>query len=145
MKSEDRPPKILYQDQEDAFESFKRFIIPYLKANPSIQEAGVWAGLAEKKFGNYERPCADGKKRSDVDLVLVIREEDIPKNWEFMTDKSWFKGYISKEFRKFHYQGNNHDVDVLVVKKEKLEKAREQIKTRGKIIYIKQGTNSILE
>jgi predicted nucleotidyltransferase len=136
----EKPPKKVYADQKDAFEKFKEFILPYLKHMPEVKEAVVWASLAEGKFGTYEREHK-GHTGSDVDLVILLEEgKEVPKEFKDLdVHKSWFDGYLDKKFRHFEYKGNNHEVDVLLIKRGKLEAAKERLKSRSKPIYLKKG------
>jgi predicted nucleotidyltransferase len=137
-----KPPKKIYENQEEAFEEFRKFITPYLKKIPEVEEAVVWASLAEGKFGTYAREHR-GHTGSDVDLVVLLgKGKKIPKGFRDMEcHKAWFDGHICKEFRHFDYLGNDHKVDVLLVKREELEKAKTRMKGRIKSLYLKKGMN----
>lgn len=141
-----KPQKKLYEDQKDAFERFRKFIVPYLKKIPEIKEASIWASLAEGKFGTYEKEF-NGQIGSDVDLVLLLEDNSkIPASFKNLkVDKSWFSGYMNKSFRHFNYHGNNHLVDILLVKPEKIDLVKERMKGRSKFLYLKTGKKSELK
>ncbi len=136
----DKPPKKVYENQEDAFEKFNQFILPRLRKIPEVKEALVWASLAEGTFGTYVKEYR-GQTGSDVDLIILLDEgHEIPKEFrDIECHKSWFDVYIDKRFRHFDYKGNDHKVDLLVVKRSELEKAKSRLKGRIKPIYLKQG------
>lgn len=141
-----KPKKIVYPNQKDTFEKFRKFILPYLKEIPEIKEARIWASLAEGKFGTYEEEFR-GQTGSDVDLVLLLEEgKEPPKEFkDINVHKSWFNGYIDKRFRHFDYDGNDHQVDVLLVRRDKIDVAREKLRGRCKGIYVKSGSKTELE
>ncbi len=141
----DKPSKKVYENQADAFEKFNQFILPHLKEIPEIKEAVVWSSLAEGKFGTYAKEHR-GHTGSDVDLVILLgKGQKIPKQFkDIECHKSWFDGYISKKFRHFDYLGNDHKIDVLVIKRDALEKAKASLKRRIKPLYLKQGRKSEL-
>ena len=61
---------------------------------PVVQEALVWASLAEGKFGLYDYEHK-GQEGSDIDLVTIIDEKhEIPENWKFTTVKKVVSIYI---------------------------------------------------
>ena len=141
-----KPKKTIYPNQKDAFEKFRKFILPHLRKIPEIKEAMIWASLAEGKFGTYEREYRE-HTGSDVDLVLLLEEgKDIPEAFKDLeVHKSWFDGYLNKSFRHFDYDGNDHKVDVLVVKRDKLDVAKESLKGRSKRLYVKKGSKGELK
>jgi len=140
MMMRKKPEKKIYENQEDVFEEFNRFILPYLTEIPEIKEAVIWASLAEGKFGTYAKEYR-GHTGSDVDLIILLgKGQKIPKEFrDIKCHKSWFDGYINKKFRHFDYKGNDHKVDLLVVKRCELEKAKSSLKGRIKPLYLKQG------
>lgn len=135
-----KPEKKIYENQEEAFEKFRYYILPHLKKIPAVKEAVVWASLAEGKFGVYDKEFK-GHIGSDVDLVILLDEGvNFPKEFKDIEGhKSWFDGYINKKFRDFNYEGKNHKVDLLVVKRDELERAKASLKGRIKPLYLKQG------
>ena len=135
-----KPQKKVYENQADAFEKFNQFILPYLRKIPEVKEAVVWASLAEGTFGLYDREFR-GHVGSDVDLVILLdKGVNVPKEFkDIECHKSWFDGYIDKKFRDFNYKGKNHKVDLLVVKRDELERAKASLKGRIKQLYLKQG------
>lgn len=140
----DKPNKILYENQENIWENAKQFLIEIVSSKPAVQEALVWASLAEGKFGLYEHEHS-GQEGSDIDLVVILDDNfKIPESWKFTNvEKSCFSLY---RVGKFSYQGHIHPIDGLLVfpSKHNLQEVRDMLADRSKSIYLKSG-ESILE
>lgn len=140
----DKPNKIPYENQENIWENAKQFLTEIVSGKPAVQEALVWASLAEGKFGLYEQEHA-GREGSDIDLVVILDENfKIPESWKFTNvEKSCFSLYI---VGKFSYQGHIHPIDGLLVfpSRHSLQEVRDMLADRSKSIYLKSG-ESILE
>jgi predicted nucleotidyltransferase len=125
-----KPPKILYENQEDAWSKAEVNLKKLLSNCHSVKEAYVWASLAEGKFGIYEKPYRD-QIGSDIDLVIVMNEPiQIPKDWKFTkVEKSWFDLY---HLGYFDYEGHKHQIDGLIVipSKHDIKKMRKSLEGR---------------
>ena len=130
-----KPPKILYENQEDVWDKAEVSLKKLLSNCNSVKEAYVWASLSEGKFGIYEKPYKN-QIGSDIDLVIVMKEPiNIPKNWKFVNvEKSWFDLY---HLGYFEYKGNKHQIDGLIVipSKHDLSKMKESVKGRSRKIF----------
>jgi len=96
----EKSEKTLYPDQEKVWDEAKNFLVEKVRGRPVVQEALVWASLAEGKFGLYEHEHR-GQEGSDIDLV-VITDEDyaVPEDWKFTTvEKSCFDLYRNLNIR----------------------------------------------
>ncbi len=129
--------KILYENQDSAWEKASAYLIELVSVQNCVQEAFVWASLAEKKFGFYPQ-AHNGRNCSDIDLVIVLDERfPIPKEWKFThVKKPWFDLY---HLGSFNYAGNVHPIDGLLVSPSKhhLDRMRSALKGRSKKIYEK--------
>ena len=146
--SEDKPNKTPYENQQDVFGKFKEFILPRLKNLKGVKEAGIWGSLAKGNFGVYEREHR-GHVGSDIDLIVLLEKDSvIPRTWKSIVSKSWFDCYRdtveNKKFRNFPYQGKIHKVDLLVIKRGELERARERLSGETKKVYLKPGAKKEL-
>jgi len=124
--------KIIYDDQEKVLEK----VILFLKSsfNEDVMEAYLFGSIAEKRFGKYIKKYK-GHNGSDIDLVIFLAEENIPKNWKYLnTEKSWWKLYRGG---KIEINGTIHKIDVLVVKKGMEEMAKKSKIFEGEILRIK--------
>ena len=126
--------KKVYEDQKDALEKFRRFIVPKLKGIPEVREAVLWGSLARGNFGFY-----DSERVSDVDLIILLEPgAEVPKDWKDIgIHKSWFDGYRPRGFTRFDYRGNEHKVDLLVIKRDALEMAKRELRGEVKLVYQK--------
>ncbi len=135
----DKPRKILYENQEAIWKNAKEFLTQIVTDKPVVQEALVWASLAEGKFGLYEHEY-DGREGSDIDLVVILDEAfAIPKDWSFTTvKKSCFDLY---HIGKFVHEGHRHPIDGLLVfpSRHSLQEVRDMLADRSKSIYLKSG------
>lgn len=142
MKS--RPKKNLYPDQTDVWNKAQKHLVELVNDKPCVQEAIVWASLAEGKFGLYEEPYGN-REVSDIDLVVIIDEDfPLPKTWKFTTvKKSCFDLY---KLGYFEYQNHTHPIDGLLVfpSRHNLKEVRAMLTDRCKSIYLKSGI-SLLE
>ena len=68
MKKIMKPPKILYENQEEVFEEAKKYLLKIINYD-CVSEAYVWASFAEGKFGVY-KSLYRGQEASDIDLVI---------------------------------------------------------------------------
>ncbi|MBN1159807.1 MAG: hypothetical protein JXA43_01050 [Candidatus Diapherotrites archaeon] len=129
-----KPAKILYEDQEDVWNKARKRLLQILAKCKTVEEAYVWASLAEGQFGLYEQPYRN-QLGSDIDLVVVMREPpEIPKDWNFTkVEKKWFDLY---DIGFFEYEGNIHKIDGLIVipSKHDLAKMKEALEGRSKRI-----------
>ena len=129
-----KPSKELYSDQEDVWKKAKFYLSSMLTGLDLVQEAYVWASLAESKFGIYEKPYRD-MIGSDIDLVIIVKEPcDLPKEWKFTkVEKSWFDLY---HLGYFEYDGNKHQIDGLIVfpSKHDLNKMKKSLEGRSRQI-----------
>src|SRR5258708_40073494 len=100
----DKPNKILYENQENIWETARQFLIEIVSNKPAVHEALVWASLAEGNFGLYEHEHR-GQEGSDIDLVVIVDEKfKLPEGWKFTNvEKSCFDLY---RVGKFTYQGH---------------------------------------
>lgn len=139
-----KPNKILYENQDEVWGKAKDFLIEKVKDEPCVQEALVWASLAEGKFGLYEEEYK-GQEGSDIDLVIIVDESHpIPRDWSFTTiEKSCFDLY---HLGKFVHEGHKHPIDGLVVfpSRHDLQEVRDMLAFRSRSIYLKSG-KSILK
>ena len=135
----DKPRKILYENQEKIWDSAKQFLKEMVEDKPFVQEALVWASLAEGKFGLYEHEY-DGREGSDIDLVVILDEKfQLPESWKFTTvKKSCFDLY---HIGKFIHEGHKHPIDGLLVSpsRHSLQEVRDMLADRSKSIYLKSG------
>ncbi len=146
--SGEKPNKTAYGNQQDALEKFREFILPRLQNLRGVQEAEVWGSLANGNFGVYEREHR-GHVGSDIDLVVLLEPgATTPETWKSIVSKSWFDGYRdtmeNKKFRNFPYQGRMHKVDLIAIKRNQLEKAKEKLFGKTKKIYLKPGAKKEL-
>jgi predicted nucleotidyltransferase len=144
-----KPSKKHYEDQNDAFEKFKQFILPRLEGLKGVKEARVWGSLARGEFGLYSKEYL-GQAGSDVDLIVLLEEgARMPTSWKRMLEKTWFDGYYdrsqNKRYRKFEYGGTIHKVDLLVVKNSEILRARERLNGETKGVYLKKGSKGELK
>ena len=132
-----KPRKILYENQKVVYGKALVCLKKILRECKCIKEAFIWASLAEKKFGVYEKPY-NNQTCSDIDLVIVLNENDpikIPKTWKCTkVEKSWFDLY---NLGYFEYQGNKHQIDGLIVipSKHNLVAMKKDLKGRCKKIF----------
>jgi len=140
----EKPEKTLYENQEEIWDEARGFLTEMVSDKPVVQEALVWASLAEGKFGLYEHEHK-GQEGSDIDLVIIADEKyPLPKEWKSTTiEKSCFDLY---RLGNFVYKGHKHPVDGLIVfpSRHSLQEVREMLADRSKSIYLKSG-ESILD
>ncbi len=105
-----KPEKILYDNQE----AIQEKIISLLQKDiPLNSEAIIFGSLAELKFGRYTEKY-NGHEGSDIDVIIFIKNELIPKHWKFLNvSKGWWDLYRGI---KIEINGFIHKTDILVVK-----------------------------
>jgi hypothetical protein len=139
----DKPEKTLYENQAEVWDSAKRFLTDLIADKPVVQEALVWASLAEGKFGLYAHDHK-GQEGSDIDLVIIVDEgAQIPEEWKFTTiRKSCFDLY---RLGTFVHEGHKHLIDGLLVfpSRHDLQEVRDMLADRSKSIYIKSGESTL--
>ncbi len=132
-----KPEKILYENQEVVFRKAVSQVIPLLRP-ACVNQAIVWASLAEHTFGVYKEQY-EGKAGSDIDLVIIVDERyPIPKEWKFTkVKKSWFDLY---QLGYFVHENHIHPIDGLLVfpSRHDLSKVMTNLKGRSKVIYVKE-------
>jgi hypothetical protein len=135
----EKPRKFLYEDQDKIWSEAREFLLALVANKPSVQEALVWASLAEGQFGLYEKEYR-GQEGSDIDLVVIINENyPLPGDWKFTTvEKSCFSLY---RIGKFFHRGHKHPIDGLLVfpTRHDLQEVRDMLADRSKSIYLKEG------
>jgi predicted nucleotidyltransferase len=109
-----KPKKILYQNQKEIFlsvlENIKK-LLHKVKCN-----AYLVGSITKEKFGTYEKPWK-GEKGSDVDLIIKIKKENIPKKWiQLNEERDWWNLY---SLGKIKIEQNDHHINAMVVKKNK--------------------------
>lgn len=133
----EKPEKILYEDQEAVFQKAVSQLLS-LVHQPCVNQAIVWASLAEHTFGVYKEQY-QGKEGSDIDLVIIVDERyPVPKDWKFTkVRKSWFDLY---QLGYFMHEKHIHPIDGLLVfpSRHDLSKVITNLKGRSKVIYIKE-------
>ena len=55
----EKPEKTVYENQNDVWKEAEKFLNELINDKPVVQEALVWASLAEGKFGLYEHEYRD--------------------------------------------------------------------------------------
>ncbi|MBT3405060.1 nucleotidyltransferase domain-containing protein [archaeon] len=118
-----KPKKIIYSNQEEVHQRIIKFVKSQLV--PEVKEAYLVGSSTTGEFGKYETSYRnhDG---SDIDLVAIVPEDSIPKDWKFLnTERDWWKLYRGGKI-----QINNilHKLDVLVVKQGMEDFARKRMK-----------------
>ena len=130
-----KPNKIIYENQEAVWNKAQTDLKKLISNCSTVKEAYVWASLAEKKFGVYEKPYR-GQIGSDIDLVLIMKEpHHIPDSWRFTkVEKSWFDLY---HLGYLEYKGNKHQIDGLIVipSKHDIVKMKISLEGRSKRIF----------
>ena len=114
-----KPKKIIYKNKKQVFEKVKNFLIPQFKKIKEIDKVLIWGSLINKSFGVYSKPYMH-HTASDIDIIVFLKPgAEVPNDFKYLNvDKTWFKGYKPRNFRKFIYEGNLHKVDILLVKPE---------------------------
>ena len=139
-----KPEKTLYKNQEKIWDKAKRFLIKMVADEPVVQEALVWASLAEGKFGLYDHEYR-GQEGSDIDLIIITDEKfRVPESWKFTTiEKSCFDLY---RIGKFVHEKNVHLIDGLLVfpSRHNLQEVRDMLADRGRSIYVKSGESILV-
>lgn len=119
-KNSHKPEKILYENQEVILKT----IIDLLKKDiPNDSEAILFGSLVESKFGKYTNNY-NGLKGSDIDVIVFIDKERIPKHWKFLNvSGGWWELYRGIDIK---INETIHKTDILVVKEgfEKIAKQR---------------------
>ncbi|PIN90570.1 hypothetical protein COU60_01385 [Candidatus Pacearchaeota archaeon CG10_big_fil_rev_8_21_14_0_10_34_76] len=106
-----KPAKTLYPNQEEIHKRILSFIETQLV--PEVSEAYLTGSVVRREFGRYVEEY-HGHNGSDIDLVVMINKEYIPKAWKNLnTEKTWFDLYSGG---KIEIEGIYHQLDLLVVK-----------------------------
>lgn len=141
----EKPEKTLYENQAEIWETAKKVLVEMVEDKPVVQEALVWASLAEGKFGLYEQEYR-GQEGSDIDLVIITDENyELPPEWKFTTvEKSCFDLY---RVGKFMHEGHKHPIDGLIVfpSRHSLQEVRDMLADRSKSIYLKSGSSILAQ
>lgn len=123
---EQKPEKIIYENQEEIYTKIFNFIKSILPAE--VTEAYLWGSTVERKFGRYSQKFGS-HEGSDIDVIIIIPREKIPENWKYLnTEKDWWYLYRGG---KIDISGMIHLVDLLVVKKGKEEYIKNRIKEKN--------------
>jgi len=122
MKTE----KEIYKNQKEVHDQ----IVDFVKSNltKDIKEAYLVGSSTTQSFGKYFK-----KQRyhegSDIDLVVMVEENKIPKNWKYLgVEKSWWKLYRGGSVK---INETIHKADLMVVKPGKESFAHNRMKELG--------------
>ena len=121
-----KPEKEIYENQEEVHDKIVDFVKSILTKD--VQEAYLFGSSTTQNFGKYTKKFRN-REGSDIDLVVMIDEEKIPKNWKYLnTEKDWWKLYSGG---KVNINKTIHEIDLLVVKPGKEDLARERLEKIG--------------
>jgi predicted nucleotidyltransferase len=106
MKNE----KIVYDNQNEVHDTIVGFAKSILRP---ANEAYLIGSSTTGTFGKYPGK-SEGRKESDIDVVVMIDENKIPKDWKPMgIEKKWWTGYAGD---KLEINGTRHKAEFMVVK-----------------------------
>lgn len=124
-----KPAKTIYSNQEEIHKRILSFIETRLV--PEVSEAYLTGSVVRREFGKYTEEY-HGHKGSDIDLVVMIKKEYIPKTWKNLhTEKAWFDIYSGGDVE---IEGTSHRLDLLVVKEGMEKFAVQRMKELGWIV-----------
>lgn len=131
-----KPNKKIYKGQKQIQKKIINFLLPKLKEIPQIEKAYLWGSIINGDFGVYQKKWRE-HIGSDIDLIILLKKHcRVPKEFKYLEiDKLWFKGYKPREFRKIKIEGNEHKVDILLIKRSHIKDAMKDIKGKSKLIY----------
>jgi predicted nucleotidyltransferase len=117
-----KPKKRIYENQAKILEGIKTAL---LKLYRSLKcEIYLVGSSITGEFGKYLKEF-QGHKGSDIDLIIFIKEKDIPSDWKYLnTEKKWWKLYRAG---KLVINNNQHKIDVMVVKENQNALARKRM------------------
>ena len=118
-----KPKKIIYKNQEEIHDKIIDFINS--KLTDDVKEAYLFGSAVTKEFGEYIEEY-ESHKGSDIDLMVIMPNNKIPKDWKYLnTKKRWWKLY---KIDKININRTNHILDVIIVKDGKEDYAKKRIK-----------------
>ncbi len=118
-----KPEKIIYPNQDKIYIRLKSFIESNLC--PEVFEAYITGSVIKRKFGKYTKKYKE-HDGSDIDVVVMIPQKDIPSNWKDLnTEGTWWNLYSGG---KIEVKGTLHRLDLLVVKEGKEDFTRNRLK-----------------
>jgi len=121
-----KPEKEIYENQKEVHDKivgFAKSILP-----EDVKEAYLFGSSTTQNFGRYVKKFRN-REGSDIDLVVMISEDNIPKNWKYLnTEKDWWRLYSGGDVK---INNTSHKIDLLVVKPGKEDFARKRIKNIG--------------
>jgi len=121
-----KPEKEIYKNQREVHDK----IIDFVKSNltKDIKEAYLVGSSTTQGFGRYVRKH-ENHEGSDIDLVVIVEENKIPKNWKYLgVEKDWWKLYRGGSIK---INKTIHKADFMVVKPGKESLAHKRMKELG--------------
>ena len=120
-----KPRKIIYENQEKIHEKIVDFVNSKIR---NVNEAYLTGSVARREFGRYVEKYR-GEDGSDIDVVVFIPKNEIPKSWkDLKTTRIWWDLYSGG---RIEINGIEHRLDLLVVHEGKEEHAKNRLKELG--------------
>jgi|SRR3989344_476478 len=118
-----KPDKIIYENQEIVHDKIVDFVISKLTEN--VKEAYLFGSVVNRQFGRYTEKY-QSHKGSDIDLMVIIHENKIPKGWKYLnTEKEWWNLYYVGSIA---INGILHRLEAIIVKEGKENYSLNRIK-----------------